>query len=104
MEKSELAGTRPIWVYPELKPILSDWLGQVHLDWDSFSDTLLITSNSGIQDDLSKQGIEIEGFGSKIAALDARVNEVFEQMKSLLAESQEQTWFSLVVSERALIG
>lgn len=30
---------------------------------------------SGIQDDLSKQGIEIEGFGSKIAALDARVNE-----------------------------
>merc|ERR1712131_569388 len=30
---------------------------------------------SGIQEDLSKQGIEIEGFGSKIAALDARVNE-----------------------------
>jgi len=46
---------------------------------------------SGIQEDLSKQGIEIEGFGSKIAALDARVNEVFEQMKSLLAESPEQT-------------
>jgi len=30
---------------------------------------------SGIQDDLSKQGTEIEGFGSKIAALDARVSE-----------------------------
>merc|ERR1719348_2480259 len=30
---------------------------------------------SGIQEDLSKQGIEIEGFGSKIAALDARVSE-----------------------------
>jgi len=44
---------------------------------------------SGIQDDLSKQGTEIEGFGSKIAALDARVSEVFEQMKSLLAASPE---------------
>jgi chromosome segregation ATPase len=30
---------------------------------------------SGIQDDMAKQGIEIEGFGSKIAALDSRVNE-----------------------------
>ena len=50
-----------------------------------------MNENLGIQEDLSKQGIEIEGFGSKIAALDARVNEVFEQMKSLLAESPEQT-------------
>ena len=97
----------------QLKPIRSDWTGQlfvpgqfdtnrfiwtrivlkgqVNKDRDSFYGTLLITLNSGIQDDLSKQGIEIEGFGSKIAALDARVNEVFEQMKSLLAESQEQT-------------
>ena len=65
---------------------------------------MFLNKNLGIQEDLSKQGIEIEGFGSKIAALDARVNEVFEQMKSLLAESPEQTWFSLVVSERALIG
>lgn len=30
---------------------------------------------SGIQDDMAKQGIEIEGFGFKIAALDSRVNE-----------------------------
>jgi len=44
---------------------------------------------SGIQDDMAKQGIEIEGFGSKIAALDSRVNEVLEQMKNLLAENPE---------------